>query len=164
MTTQTTPLATVSTPSEREIRVERIFRAPRERVWRAFTEPALLAQWWGRGNKLDILRFEPERGGHWRFVEHAGGESHGFEGRFREVTPMERIAWTFEWDGMPGYVAVDTVVFEDLGDGRTKIVTTSLFHTTEERDGMLGAMFGEDGKRGLHESYAALDRLLATLA
>jgi uncharacterized protein YndB with AHSA1/START domain len=63
-----------------------------------------------------------------------------------------------EWDGMPGYVAVDTAVFEDLGDGRMKLVTTSLFHTTEERDGML-----ESGMEdGLNESYAALDKLLAT--
>jgi uncharacterized protein YndB with AHSA1/START domain len=62
---------------------------------------------------------------------------HGFEGRYREVTPPERLVHTFEWDGMPGYVAVDTVTFEDLGDGRTKVITTSIFHTTEERDGML---------------------------
>ena len=84
----------------------------------------------------------------------------GFEGRFREVTPPERIVQTFEWDGMPGYVAVDTATFEDLGDGRTKVVTTSLFHTTEERDGMLGSGM----EQGLNQSYAALDRLLAKLA
>jgi uncharacterized protein YndB with AHSA1/START domain len=151
---------TVTTPADREIRIERVFEAPRERVWRAFTEPALVAQWWGRGNKLVIERMEVERGGHWRFVEHGPDGVHGFEGRFREVTPQERIVMTFEWDGMPGYVAVDTATFEDLGDGRTKVVTTSLFHTTEERDGML-----ESGmEQGLGESYAALDRVLSTLA
>jgi uncharacterized protein YndB with AHSA1/START domain len=67
--------------------------------------------------------------------------------------------WTFEWDGMPGYVAVDTTTFEDVGDGRTKVVTTSLFHTTEERDGMLNSGM----QKGLDQSYAALDRLLAQL-
>jgi uncharacterized protein YndB with AHSA1/START domain len=163
MSTSTTTLATVTTPSEREIVVERIFNATRERVWRAYTEPNLLAQWWGRGNKVDIEKFELHAGGHWRFVEHSDGQTHGFEGRFREVTPMDRIVQTFEWDGMPGYVTVDQVELHDLGDGRTKIVSTSLFHTTEERDGMLGAMQGPDGKGGLHESYAALDRLLETL-
>jgi uncharacterized protein YndB with AHSA1/START domain len=66
---------------------------------------------------------------------------------------------TFEWDGMPGYVAVDTAVFEDLGDGRTKLVTTSLFHTTEERRQMLSSGM----ETGLNESYAALDKLLAKL-
>ncbi|MGH7608114.1 MAG: SRPBCC domain-containing protein, partial [Gemmatimonadales bacterium] len=58
--------STITTPTDREIRVERIFDAPRDRVWRAFTEPELLAQWWGRGNKLVIERLEVERGGHWR--------------------------------------------------------------------------------------------------
>ena len=149
----------ITTPSDREIVVARIFDAPRDLVWRAFTEPELVAQWWGRGNKLTIERMEVERGGHWRFVEHSSDGVHGFEGRYREVTPPERIVWTFEWDGMPGYVVVDTVTFEDMGDGRTNVVTRSLFHTTEERDGML-----ESGmEHGLAQSYEALDRLLETL-
>jgi uncharacterized protein YndB with AHSA1/START domain len=153
------PAASVlTTPSEREIRTERVFDAPRDRVWRALTEPELIAQWWGRGNKLVIERLEVERGGHWRFVEHADGE-HGFEGRYREVTPPERLVWTFEWDGMPGHVVVDTTELEDLGDGRTKVITTSLFHTTEERDGMLSSGM----QTGLDQSYAALDELLAKL-
>jgi uncharacterized protein YndB with AHSA1/START domain len=151
--------AKVTTPSDREIRIERIFNAPRERVWQALTEPALVAQWWGRGNKLVIERMELERGGHWRIVEHAPEGVHGFEGRYREITPPERIVQTFEWDGMPGYVAVETMTLEDLGDGRTRIVTLSLFHTQEERDGMLHS--GMEG--GLNQSYAALDRVLASL-
>jgi len=150
--------ATVSTPSDREIRIERVFKAPIERVWQAFTDPELLAQWWGRGNTLVIERMELERGGHWRFVEHSPDGVHGFEGRFREVTPMERLVQTFEWDGMPGYVAIDTAVFEDLGDGRTRVVTTSLFHTPDERDGMLASGMAD----GLNQSYAALDDLLRT--
>lgn len=80
-------------------------------------------------------------------------------GRFREVTPPERVVQTLEWDGMPAYVIIETAVLEDLGDGRTRLVNTSLFHTTEERDGMLQS--GMEG--GLNESYAALDRLLAKL-
>jgi uncharacterized protein YndB with AHSA1/START domain len=66
---------------------------------------------------------------------------------------------TFEWDGMPAHVAIETVELEDLGDGRTRIVNTSLFHTKEERDGMLQS--GMEG--GLNQSYAALDRVLASL-
>jgi uncharacterized protein YndB with AHSA1/START domain len=152
--------ATITTPADREIRIERVFDAPRDRVWRAFTEPELLAQWWGRGNKLVIERLEVERGGHWRFVEHSAQGVHGFEGRFREVTPPERMVQTFEWDGMPGYVAVETVTLEDLGDGRTKVVNVSLFHTTEERDGMLKSGMEE----GVQQSYRALDDLLARFA
>ena len=67
--------ATVTTPTDREIHIERIFNAPRDRVWKAMTDPALVAQWWGRGNKLVIEKFEPVRGGHWRFVEHADGQA-----------------------------------------------------------------------------------------
>ena len=155
----TASTTTVTTPTDREIRIVRIFNAPRERVWRAMTDPKLVARWWGRGNKLVIERMEVERGGHWRFVEHGPEGAHGFEGRFREVTPPERVVQTFEWDGMPGYVAINTATLEDLGDGRTRVVTTSLFHTTEERDGMLKSGM----EHGLNQSYAALDRLLATL-
>lgn len=151
--------ATISTPSDREIRVERIFNAARERVWRAMTDPALVAQWWGRGNQVVIERMEVEPGGHWRFVEHAPEGVHGFEGRYREVTPPERVVQTFEWDGMPGYVCVETMTLEDLGDGRTKLVSISLFHTQQERDGMLGS----DMEQGMNQSYAALDRLLESL-
>jgi uncharacterized protein YndB with AHSA1/START domain len=152
--------ATVTMRGDREIRVERIFNAPRERVWRAMTDPELVALWWGRGNKLVVERMEVEPGGHWRFVEHSPDGIHGFEGRFSEVTPPERVAQTFEWDGMPGHVALETARLEDLGDGRTRLVNTSLFMTAEDRDGMLQS--GIEG--GLNESYAALDRLLANWA
>jgi len=151
--------AAVTTPAEREIRVERIFDAPRERVWKAMTDPQLVAQWWGRGNRLVIERLEVERGGHWRFVEHAPDGVQGFEGRFREVTPPERVVQTFEWDGMPGHVMVNTMTLESLADGRTKLITISLFHTNEERDGMLNLGM----EQGQNESYRALDKLLASL-
>ena len=152
--------AVVTLTGDREARIERIFDAPRERVWRAMTDPELVAQWWGRGNKLVIEKMElRRRGGHWRFVEHSDHGVHGFEGRYREVTPPSHMAMTFEWDGMPGYVAIDTVTLEDLGDGRTKVVSTSLFHTAEERDGMLKSGM----ETGLNQSYEALDRVLAKL-
>ena len=152
--------AKITTPGDRDVRIERIFNAPRERVWQAITDPKLIAQWWGRGNKLVIEKLELNRGGHWRFVEHSDHGVHGFEGRFAEVTPPERVVQTFEWDGMPGHTALETMTLEDLGDGRTRLVTTSLFLTTEDRDGMLQS--GMEG--GLNQSYAALDRVLATMS
>jgi uncharacterized protein YndB with AHSA1/START domain len=149
---------TITTPTDRTIRVERIFDATRDRVWRAYTEPELLAQWWGRGNKLDIEKMEVRRVGHRRVVEHTpSGTREGFEGRYREVTPQDRIIRTFEWDGMPGHTILETVEFTDLGDGRTRIVATALCFTPEERDGMLQS--GMEG--GMAQSYAALDRVLA---
>lgn len=151
--------ATVTMPTDREIRSERVFDAARDRVWRAYTEPELLAQWWGRGNKLVIERFELERGGHWRFVEHSDHGEHGFEGRFREVSPQDRLVYTFEWDGMPGYVVLETAEFEPIDGDRTKVVATALFFSTEERDGMVASGM----EQGMNESYAALDRLLASM-
>ena len=75
------------------------------------------------------------------------------------VVPPERSVRTFEWDGMPGHVIIETAMLEDLGDGRTKLVSTMLFHTTMERDGMMGS--GLEG--GMNESYAALDLVLAEM-
>lgn len=151
--------ATLTTPTDREIRVERIFNAPREKVWKAMTDPKLLAQWWGRGNKLVVEKLDLVRGGHWRVVEHADGEQHGFEGRYREVTAPERIVQTFEWDGMPGHVILESMTLEDLGDGRTKLVNVSLFMTAQDRDGMMQS--GMEG--GMNQSYAALDKVLAAM-
>ena len=154
--TATTMKTTVTTPADREIHVERIVTAARERVWRAYTDPALVAQWWGRGNRLDVERYEPTRGGRWRVVEHTGHGVFGFEGRYREVTAPERFVRSFEWDGMPGHVIIETVSLEDLGDRGTRIVTTMQFHTPEERDGFLQSGV----KPGMEAAYAALDTLL----
>ncbi|MDX6680377.1 MAG: hypothetical protein QOG94_416 [Solirubrobacteraceae bacterium] len=161
MTSQDTMTATITTPSDREIRIERIFDAPRDRVFAVYTDPELIPQWWGpRGTTTEVERMDVRSGGDWRFVAHnSDGSRTGFRGTYREVSPPERIVQTFEWDGMPGYVSVETATFEDLGE-HTKVTTVSIFHTTEERDGMLGS--GMEG--GLNETYARLDELLATLA
>jgi uncharacterized protein YndB with AHSA1/START domain len=155
---QVSQAADISTPSDREVETERVFDAPRERVYAAFTDPDLIPQWWGLKRSTTVVdRLEVRVGGAWRFVERMpDGEEHGFRGIYREVDAPERLVYTFEWEGMPGYVCVETVAFEDLG-GRTKVRTNTLFHTTEERDGML-----ETGmEKGLNESYASLDDLLA---
>ena len=150
--------AVVTTPADREIRAERVFDAPRDQVWAAYTDPALIPEWWGpHGTTTVVDKMEVEAGGSWRFViKSSDGSETGFRGTFREVTPPERIVQTFEWEGMPGHVSVDTATFEDLGD-QTKVVSTSIFHTTEERDGMLGS--GMEG--GMNETYERLDELLA---
>lgn len=151
--------AVVTRVGDRGMHTERVFNAPRGRVWRAYSEPELVAQWWGRGNKLVVETFEFRKGGHWRFVEHADGEEAGFEGRFREIEPLDLIEQTFEWDGMPGHVSMDSARFSDTADGKTLLVIDSLFMTAEDCAGMFEA--GMEG--GMNESYAALDRLLETL-
>jgi uncharacterized protein YndB with AHSA1/START domain len=155
---QHTQDATVTTPTEREIHVERVFDAPRDRVFAAFTDPQLIPRWWGPHGTttiVDVMDVSP--GGSWRFVsqDSEGGET-AFRGTYREVVAPERIVQTFEWEGMPGHISVETATFEDLGD-RTRLITTALFHTTEERDGMLASGM----ERGMNETYARLDALLA---
>lgn len=158
---QQTPTATVTTPTDREIHIERVVDAPRDRVFAAFTDPQLIPQWWGPHGTttiVDVMDVSP--GGSWRFIsQDSDGSETAFRGTYREVVAPERIVQTFEWEGMPGHVSVETATFEDLGD-RTKIITTTLFHTTEERDGMLSSGM----ERGMNETYARLDALLAGAA
>ena len=155
------PTATVTTPADREIRVEREFDAPRDRVFAAYTDPELIPEWYGlRGTTTIVDRMDVRPGGDWRFVTRdCDGSESAFRGTYREVEAPERIVQTFEWEGMPGHVAVESATFEDLGD-RTRVITTTVFHTTEERDGMLGSGM----ERGMNETYARLDELLARLA
>jgi uncharacterized protein YndB with AHSA1/START domain len=157
---QSDRLATVTTPSDREIHIKREFDAPRDRVFAAYTDPKLVPEWWGpRGTTTVVDVMDVRAGGSWRFVSRdADGREDAFRGTYREVTPPDRIVQTFEWEGMPGHVSVETAVFEDLGD-RTRVVTTTTFHTTEERDGMLGSGM----EKGMNETYQRLDELLARL-
>jgi uncharacterized protein YndB with AHSA1/START domain len=150
--------AALTTPGEREIRVERVFDARRDRVFAAYTDPRLIPQWWGpRGTTTTVEEMDPVSGGRWHFsVRDSDGGETGFRGTYREVTPPERLVQTFEWDGLPGHVSVDTAVFEELGE-QTKVVLTSIFHTGQERDGMI-----ESGmEKGLGETYDRLDEVLA---
>jgi uncharacterized protein YndB with AHSA1/START domain len=151
----------LTTPSEREILSERTFEAPRERVFAAYTDPQLIPRWWGpRRMVTTVEEMDVRAGGKWRFLARdPDGREQRFCGVYREVKPPERIVQTFEWEGMPGHVIVETASFEDLR-GRTRVRTTSLFHSTAERDGMLSS--GMEG--GLTESHERLAELLAEQA
>jgi uncharacterized protein YndB with AHSA1/START domain len=152
---------TVTTPADREIRTERVVDAPRDRVFAAYTDPELIPEWYGpRDGTTFVDVMDVRAGGSWRYVFRSNdGTETAFRGTYREVTAPERIVQTFEWEGMPGHVSVDTALFEDLGE-RTRVTTISVFHTTEERDGMLGSGM----ERGMRETYARLDELLARLS
>ena len=104
-----------------------------------------------------VERLELERGGHWRWVEHGPNGVYGFEGRYREVTPPARFVRSFEWDGMPAHVAIETVTLEDLGDRRTRIVILMQMHTPEERDGFLQSGM----QQGMDAAFAQLDGLVS---
>jgi uncharacterized protein YndB with AHSA1/START domain len=149
---------TVTTPSDREIVMTRVFDAPRELVFRAHSTCEHIRRWWGRGNPLDCeMDFRP--GGTWRFVEHApDGNDYAFRGEYREIVAPERIVQTFEFEGMPGHVSVETLVLEEH-DGKTTLTSTSVFSSVEDRDGMLRSGM----EAGAAQSLDRLADLLTTL-
>jgi uncharacterized protein YndB with AHSA1/START domain len=158
MTNQQTNALHVAADGDREIVTERVFSAPRERVFQAFVDPELVPKWWGRrADTTTVDKMDVRVGGDWRFVTDGPDGSTAFRGTFRAIEPPELIEQTFEWEGMPGHIVVEIARFEDLGDGQTKVSTRTLFHTTEERDGMIASGM----EIGMGESYEKLDELLA---
>lgn len=148
-----------ATPGGREVIITREFDAPREKVWRAWTDPELVKQWMGPGKyETTIEKWEFEPGGSWRFSQTDGQNSFAFHGVFHGIYPPEKAIQTFEFDGLPepGHVSLDTLLLEDLGDGRTKATTISVFQTPEDRDGMVQSGM-EDGVR---EGHGRLDEVL----
>lgn len=153
-TQQPASTGTLTKPTDREIRFERVFNAPRERVWAAFTDPALIPQWWGATTVIEEMDVRP--GGQWRFVaEYPNGSRQAHHGTYQEVTPPERLVTTFQSEGAPG-VHTETSTFEDLGD-RTGFTITLQFDTSDERDTLL--MYGAE--HGMNQTYGRLDELLA---
>ena len=153
---------TLTTPSDREILMTREFNAPRELVFEAHSKCEHLDRWWGpRKYSLAVCEMDFRPGGNYRFVHRGpdGVEEHGFSGEYREIVPPERIVWTFEWEGMPGHISVETLTLEDLGSGRTKLTAHSLFDSVEDRDGMLQSGM----ETGAAESWDRLQELLETM-
>lgn len=150
----------VTLPSDREIQMTRLFDAPRELIFKAYTSCEHLARWWGpRKYELSSCEMDFRPGGKYRFV-HSGpdGEEHGFRGEYREIVEPERIVSTFEWEGLPGHISIDTLTLVEE-NGQTRYTSVSLFDSVEDRDGMLQS--GMEG--GANESMERLDELLEQL-
>jgi uncharacterized protein YndB with AHSA1/START domain len=151
---------TITTPSEREIVMTREFDAPRDLVFEAHTSCEHMSRWWGP-RKYEVvdcnIDFRP--GGKWRIV-HRGpdGEEYAFHGEYREIVRPERIVWTFEFEGFPGSVSVETLTLEEH-DGKTTFTGTSVYDTVEQRDGMLESGMAE----GAAETMERLDEYLEIL-
>ena len=142
------------------IDVERDFDAPRELVYRAWTEPELLAQWLGPRRLTTIIdEYDLRDGGRWRYLQRdTDGTEYGFHGVFHGPQTPERMTQTFEFEGAPGHVSLDTLTLEEH-DGRTIARTHSVFQSVEARDAMIAA--GMEG--GMNEGFERLDELLASL-
>lgn len=139
------------------IRTTRDFRATPEQLHRAHTEPELFARWVGPRNlttRIDV--WDARSGGSWRFRNIRGNEEYGFHGCFHEISPT-RLVQTFEFDGAPGQVALETLTFEDLGEGVTRLHAQSLCDSFENREAWLQSGMAV----GVNEGYAKLDGMLS---
>jgi len=147
-------------PGVPQVLTSRTFDAPRALVYRAFTEPELLVQWLGpRKYTMTIDRYDLRDGGTWRYV-HAddAGNAFGFHGVFHGDPSPDGMVQTFEFEGAPGHVSMDTLTLEEH-DGRTTVRTNSVFQSVEARD----AMVSSGMEYGMREGYERLEELLGTL-
>ena len=141
----------VAERGKQEVIVTRIYDAPKNLLFKAHTDPSLIPQWWGPERfTTTIDKMDPKPGGQWRFVQRDNRGTFAFHGVYHEVSP-DRIVSTFEFEGMPGHVSLDSVTFEEVG-GKTRLVEKTVFQSVEDRDGMM--------KEGMEEGvYASMDRL-----
>jgi uncharacterized protein YndB with AHSA1/START domain len=155
---QRTETLIVAGPGKQEVVVTRTFDAPRELVFRACTDPELIPRWWGPARlTTTVEQMDARPGGTWRVAQRdTDGSEYAFHGVYHAVEEPVRLVRTFEFEGTPGHVLLETVTFEDLG-GRTKLVDRSVFQTAEDRDAMLSAGMEE----GSAESMERLAELLA---
>jgi uncharacterized protein YndB with AHSA1/START domain len=125
-------------PGKQEIIITRAYNAPRVLLFKIYTDPNLVPLWWGLKSlttKVDQMDLKP--GGVWRFVQHdIQGHEYAFHGVYHGVMSPERLIYTFEFEGMPGHVLLDTVTFDEC-DGMTVMTDKSIFQSVEDRDGML---------------------------
>jgi len=149
-------------PGKQELFIEREFDAPRELVFRAYTEAELYQKWVGPDDlTMTVEQMDAFAGGSYKFVHERDGHKYTFHGVYHEVLTPERIIGTFEFDGLPetGHVIMGTTKFEDLGGGRSRLVHQSVFQSVADRDGMIQSGM----ERGVTEGYDKLDKLLKTL-
>jgi uncharacterized protein YndB with AHSA1/START domain len=149
-------LVITAEPGKQELVLTRIVDAPRAAVFKAQTDPARIPDWWGpRRFSTVVDRMDPRPGGLWRFVQRdASGNTYAFKGVYHEVRSPERIVYTFEFEGAPGSVSLESVTFEDLGN-RTKLIDKVIFQSVEDRDAMLRAGM-EEGARETMDRFAEL--------
>jgi uncharacterized protein YndB with AHSA1/START domain len=140
------------------VRITREFDAAVEKVFRAHTDPDLISRWLGpRSLEMRIDHFDCRTGGSYRYLHSRGADEFGFHGSFHEVRPSELIVQTFTFEGDPDGVALERIMVTDLGDGRTRLTSTSLVDSFAARD----AFVASGMEIGIREGYERLDEVLA---
>lgn len=147
-------------PGVPQIVITREFDAPRELLFRAYTDPDLLVRWLGpRRLTMTVDRLDNHDGGRWRFIHRdPDGNEYGFHGVIHGTPSPDCITRTFEFEGMPGHVSLETLTLEERGD-RTLARTNVVYQSVEDRDGHLQSGM----ESGLNESMERLDELIAGL-
>ena len=160
-TRQIGKLRFTATPQGAEF--ERVFDAPRRLVWEAMSKAEHYPRWWGpRGQTMVSCELDFRPGGKWRFVTRgADGVEHAFRGEFREIVPPERLSQTFEYEGAPGNVMLDSLTLTEL-DGKTLMRSTSRLESGSPE--ALAAMLQSGMADGAAETYDRLEEYAATLA
>jgi uncharacterized protein YndB with AHSA1/START domain len=150
----------LTTLSDREIVFTRIFDASRDLVFKVYTDPKLVPQWWGPRNLTTTVdKMDVRPGGVWRFVQRMpNGSEYASKGVYREVVASERVVGTFEFEGRPGHAAIETATFEEH-DGKTKLTLRVFFETVEDRDLALKS----GAEKGAAETHDRLSELLGRL-
>lgn len=139
--------------------IEREFDAPAALLHRTYLEPDLVIQWLGpRRYEMVIDKWDARAGGEYRYVHRAADGEYGFHGVFHSMD-IDNMVQTFEFEGVPGHVSLDQLVIEDLGGGRSRIKSHTVFQSVADRDGMVQAGMAE----GVNEGYDRLDELAAKL-
>ncbi len=158
MTTTRYPEATIEADKEVPIiRITRDFRGTPAQLMKAHTDPELFVRWVGPDAiSSRIIDWDVHHGGSWRYVSEHDGQVFGFRGCFHTVSD-DKIVQTFTFEGMPDQVALETLWFEDLGDGITRLHAQSLCDSFEARDGWLASGM----EVGVNEGYTALQKLIA---
>ena len=140
------------------VRIIREFDAPPAKVFRAHADADLFARWCGpNGTQLHVEHFDCRTGGSYRYLMTDGSGEYGFRGCFHDVRPDELIIQTFTFEGEPDGVALERIVFEDLGEGRTRLTSVSLTDSFEGRDAFVASGMEE----GVVQGYQRLDEVLA---
>jgi uncharacterized protein YndB with AHSA1/START domain len=153
-------LNVMAKPGSHALNMSRDFDAPRHLVFKAFTDPALIPKWWGPSTLMTVVdKMEVKQGGVWRFIQRdAQGNEFSFHGVYHAIVVPERTVSTFEFEGMPGHVVLETVTFREH-QGKTTISVLSVFQTIEDRDGMIASGM----ESGTSESWDRFEELLKTL-
>jgi uncharacterized protein YndB with AHSA1/START domain len=144
-------------PGKQEIVMTRVFDAPRDLVFKTMTDPKLIPQWWGPSYlTTTVEEMDVRSGGRWRYVQRdPQGNVYAFYGVYHSITPPERFVGTFEFEGAPGHVSLQTAILEEVEGGKTRLTEHSVFQSVDDRDAMVAAGM-ESGAREMMERLAEL--------